>query len=400
MQKTDDAGRTAPLVLELASGTARLHGEELELPLREFRLLAALAARVGEPVASDLLIKAVWPDAPWTSNNDLYVLVSKLRRLIDGPDKYGNNIRNRRGFGYLLDIERDQLVVIDPQPVEPIPLTIDLTGRPPQDPVPQSSVAEPPASDEELRPSAALVRRGRRWPFAASLAIALIAASWGAGYVLSKRNSDQHEVTRGGSPEIQPPSSASENKGSSVREDGRRRPRKDEKERRPRKSHTARPGSAVVIADPGTTDATTEPVPATSRPRQGSPNGEKEKEPVPPALPPAPTRYLYHLVNQSTGDHFVTTDGNTASEYEAMGYEGGPIARVYTYNEEGTKAISTNHGPAYIFISSSPKTEPSSRAVALWYSTNHAGDFFYATSEAEAKQSGWQATVIGYARSL
>jgi hypothetical protein len=133
---------------------------------------------------------------------------------------------------------------------------------------------------------------------------------------------------------------------------------------------------------------------------QQQPNKAPKPEPKPEPLPPAPTRYLYHLVNQESGDHFVTTDGNVASQYQARGYDGGAIGRIYTSAVDDTRAISTNQGTAYIFISSTPKTEPASRAAPLWYSTNNAGDFFYSTSEAEAKQAGWSASVVGYVGAL
>lgn len=142
--------------------------------------------------------------------------------------------------------------------------------------------------------------------------------------------------------------------------------------------------------------------PTQTQPRsQGSSKPSRKPSPPPePAVPPAPTRFLYHLFNQRTGDHFVTTDGNVASEREAMGYQGGAVGRVYTSQESGTKAIPTNHGTAYIFVASSPETEPRSTTVRLWYSTNNAGDFFYTANEAEAKQSGWHASAVGYVRSL
>ena len=133
---------------------------------------------------------------------------------------------------------------------------------------------------------------------------------------------------------------------------------------------------------------------------QSSRKGSAREQAPPPALPPAPTRYLYHLVNPETGDHFVTTDSATAHEQEARGYEGGPIARVYTYREDNTRAITTNRGTAYIFTGSAPKTEPASQTIALWYSTNDAGDFFYTTSQSQAEQAGWTGSIIGYVRAL
>lgn len=401
MQRTDDAGRAAPLVLELASGTARLHGEELELPLREFKLLAALGARVGEVVPAEALIKAVWPDAPWTSSNDLYTLVSKLRRLIDGPDKFGNNIRNRRGFGYLLDLEPDQLVVIDPAPVEPTPLKIDLTEKASEPPA-EPAVAATVETETEQRPPIEVPRRSllRTGPAWALLALLLLGGSWGAGYVISSRSSARPEAaTQEQAPEVK---EAQAPKGGEPTK--RRRPerKKEGKKQQSRKGRPDKSGPAVVIVPPGSEDspptnsAPAAPPDSTKDSRKGSEN----KEPAPPPLPPAPTRYLYHLVNQQTGDHFVTTDGNTASEYEAKGYEGGAIGRIYSYQEDGTRAVTTDAGTAYVFINSSPKTEPASRTLPLWYSTNNNGDFFYTTNQSEATQAGWTGSRIGYVRSL
>jgi DNA-binding winged helix-turn-helix (wHTH) protein len=393
MQRIDDAGRAGPLILELASGTARLHGEELELPPREFRLLAALAARVGQPVEPKALIEAVWPDEPWTSNNDLYVLVSKLRRLIDGPTKFGNHIRNRRGVGYLLDLEPDQLVVIDPDAVEPTPITIDLTDQPTE-----SSDTEEETS--AAKPTEVLAEVPKRRAFGAlpivALILFLLVASWGAGYMVSRRASER-PATGGVEPErVDAQPDANQQTPPEPERNGDRRKSREERKGRGTKGSD----QPAVIAGPGSSDTPSGPASGGSGVSQGSGKGSQDKKPPTAPLPPAPTRYLYHLVNAQTGDHFVTTDGNTASEYEAKGYEGGAIGRIYSYQEEGTRAITTDAGTAYIFISSSPKTEPASKATGLWYSTNNNGDFFYTTSESEAKQAGWSGSLIGYVRSL
>jgi hypothetical protein len=159
------------------------------------------------------------------------------------------------------------------------------------------------------------------------------------------------------------------------------------------------PNGAIPYQEVGSTGGASAPSGSETQPTDKAAEKPPSKKPPPPSYPPAPTRYLYHLVNQETGDHFATTEASTASEYQAMGYEGGAIARVYSYQEKDTKAISTNQGTAYIFTSSAAKTEPASQVVTLWYSTN-GSDFFYTTNEAEAKRSGWQGSAIGYARSL
>ena len=401
MQRTDEAGRAAPLVLELASGTARRHGEELELPRREFRLLAALAARVGNPVPPEDLIKAVWPDAPWTSTNDLYTLVSKLRRLIDGPDKFGNNIRNRRGFGYFLDLSPDDLMVIDQVPVEPTPITVDPTIE--DEEVVSKIVAEPREVEEAQTAPAVVPRRSPvRTAAVVALVVVLLAGSWGAGYVLSRRNSERAE-SRGDSvashPEV--PEKTDAKKTKKTRHAGPNRASK----RQDRKGHERNSGPAAAGVPGSTAPVAAAPPPSgsasgsTSGSRKGSDN---TKEPAAPPLPAAPTRYLYHLQHPETGDHFVTTDDNIVSTYEGRGYVGGAIGRVYTSAPSGvaTKAITTNRGTGYIFSNSSEKTEPASSFLPLYYSTNNDGDFFYTTSADEAEQTGWDGVRIGYVRTV
>jgi hypothetical protein len=227
----------------------------------------------------------------------------------------------------------------------------------------------------------------------------LLAGSWGAGYVLSSRDAprsiaDQPEDDAESQQELGAPS-----EGGGQPEESRRGGRREQERRR--ESKKGNRANGPVIAAPGaSTNDNLSDQSGTQDSSQGSREGGKKDQEPAPTLPPAPTRYLYHLVNPETGDHFVTTDSATASEQEARGYEGGAIARIYTYREDNTKAITTNHGTAYIFIGSAPKTEPASTTVALWYSTNDAGDFFYTTNEVQAKQSGWTGSIIGYARAL
>jgi hypothetical protein len=179
-----------------------------------------------------------------------------------------------------------------------------------------------------------------------------------------------------------------------------REPRRKERKQRSRAHQREdRGGETVVLAqgpihNPSATDASApDPAPANSQ------ETNKDTKPQPPPLPPAPSSYLFHLYNPETGDHFVTVDPGVASEYEGRGYDSAAVGRLYTYAEKGTKAISTNSGTGYIFSSASPKTAPSSSAVALWYASDGAGDFFYTTSKSEASAGGFSASLIGYVRS-
>jgi hypothetical protein len=141
-------------------------------------------------------------------------------------------------------------------------------------------------------------------------------------------------------------------------------------------------------------------VPLAQPNRRSGRQSEKKDVASEPALPAAPTRYLYHLFNAKSGDHFVTTAADVASTYQARGYQGGAIGRVYTSPEDGTKAIATNRGTAYIFTGARPRTNPASSTVPLFFARNDKGDFFYTTNEAEASQEGWSSSLIGYVRTL
>lgn len=429
MQKVKGAWGAAPLVLELASGTAILNGEAVELPPREFKLLAKLATHVGEPVESAALVAAAWPDAPWTTPQDLYVLVSKLRRLIDGSNRFGGNIRNRRGFGYVLDLPAQEVVVVEgAAPTDDV--VIDLRDEEPRDHPPDLEELAPTFQSDPLSPplgiteaSEPAINRPRRFKgrgaAIAALLAALLGLSWVAGYALSSQFASSTDPRVAAQPSPSPRESAPRDRVNKAPTQEKKRPKKHGQ---PHGRHTKRtsPGTSatVLVAQGPPTDSTDDapPPPSTDPANVSAAAGSKEpkgpndpdndsgdsknRDPAPPPLPPAPTRYLYHLVNEKTGDHFVTTDSNAASEYEARGYEGGAIARIYTYQEDNTKAITTNQGTAYVFIASAPKTEPQSQSLPLWYSTNNAGDFFYTTSESEAKQGGWTGSLIGYVRAL
>ena len=238
---------------------------------------------------------------------------------------------------------------------------------------------------------------------AAALSGLLIAGSWAAGYIVSDIRADETQARDADTPTTSGPEASAETKGGRVaRGSDEQKGSKKQKDRKQDSSRNSGAGPGL----PSTSTGTVAEAPAIAAPptsSQGSSKGSVEKKaPPPPQLPPAPTRYLYHLVNSETGDHFVTTDGATASSYEGKGYSGGAIGGLYTSPPSGvdTKSISTNFGTGYIFTGSSPRTEPASRAIPLYYSSNGKGDFFYTTNSGEANGSGWSGSLIGYVRGL
>lgn len=95
-----DLGR---LRVDLARRVAELDGRELELPPREFSVLAELALRAGEPVPSDELASLVWPQDAYPTGEDVRRAVYRLRKLLGDQGRARPLIRTRRGHGYVLD---------------------------------------------------------------------------------------------------------------------------------------------------------------------------------------------------------------------------------------------------------------------------------------------------------
>ena len=97
------AGRPAPvevagpLALDTTRMTATLDGRPLALTPLEFRCLAYLALRRGQPVHSTELLEHLHGDDDAREQNALEALIARLRRKL-GPGL----IETRRGFGYLL----------------------------------------------------------------------------------------------------------------------------------------------------------------------------------------------------------------------------------------------------------------------------------------------------------
>ena len=74
----------------------------LELPPREFALLAELARHCNEPISAPELARRAWPDDAYTTREDVHRAIYRLRSLIGDRERSPPIIQNRRGFGYVL----------------------------------------------------------------------------------------------------------------------------------------------------------------------------------------------------------------------------------------------------------------------------------------------------------
>ncbi|MDQ3954136.1 MAG: winged helix-turn-helix domain-containing protein [Actinomycetota bacterium] len=419
-----------PLVIERASASVVVDGRRVALSPKLFSLLDELAAIAGSALDASELIAAVWRDEPGMTRDDLHALVWRLRGRLGDNGAEPRIVVTRKGLGYLIDTEAVDVQVVDRRReiVSPTRAAVQQGDPSPETPArrtdgaaselepagergaldPGAVVSLKPASDlksdprelaarvpSDARPGGAILVLGRslRWWTAAAIAVVALGAIGFAGGFLTRDDGPKTSGPLETAPK--PPTSPPEvNRGKPSDGKSQQPPRS----RRQRGRASDRNTPAVVAVAPPVSGGAPQPAPppATSAPRQEKPPAKRQ----PVALPPPPTRYLYHLHNADNGDHFVTTDSGAVTQHEAKGYVGGAIGRVYVAPEKGTKAIALNYGSAFIFIGASPKTDPASVTVPLWYTANNAGDFFYTTSKAEASQEGWSASVVGYVRSL
>lgn len=91
-----------PLQFDTVGREVRVHGERLNLSVRELSVLEMLMARPGRVVTKRQIVNSLsaW-DADF-SENAVEVYVYRLRKRLEGT---GTSIQTVRGFGYLLEID-------------------------------------------------------------------------------------------------------------------------------------------------------------------------------------------------------------------------------------------------------------------------------------------------------
>jgi DNA-binding response OmpR family regulator len=90
------------LQLDTKNFTARAGGESLELRLKEFELLAALASTPGELRSREELAKEVWGHAGVGSSRTIDVHVRRIRAALEQKSAY-EYVHTARGLGYRFD---------------------------------------------------------------------------------------------------------------------------------------------------------------------------------------------------------------------------------------------------------------------------------------------------------
>jgi two-component system KDP operon response regulator KdpE len=93
---------TGDLTLDRASRTAFKRGEVIHLTRTEYRLLDALAARVGPVVPHQLLLSTVWGDAYVDDTHYLRIYIGHLRKKLEDDASAPQYLLSEWGIGYRL----------------------------------------------------------------------------------------------------------------------------------------------------------------------------------------------------------------------------------------------------------------------------------------------------------
>jgi DNA-binding response OmpR family regulator len=102
------------LQLDTKNFTTRVKGESLDLRLKEFELLAALASAPGELKSREELAKEVWGHAGVGSSRTIDVHIRRIRAALEEKSSY-KYIHTARGLGYRFEA-KDRAGVGDESP--------------------------------------------------------------------------------------------------------------------------------------------------------------------------------------------------------------------------------------------------------------------------------------------
>jgi two-component system response regulator ResD len=88
------------LRIDLAARRVTVRGEEVELTLREFDLLAFLARHPGQVFSRDQLMDAVWQYSFYTDTSTVTVHIRRLRAKIEADAAHPEHVQTVWGVGY------------------------------------------------------------------------------------------------------------------------------------------------------------------------------------------------------------------------------------------------------------------------------------------------------------
>ena len=98
--------KVGDLEIDASSMTVRVEGRTVLTTVREFRLLAYLAAHRGRVFTRDQLLDAVWNETAFVTPRSVDVYVRRIREKIESDPRHPRYLKTLRGVGYRLESSR------------------------------------------------------------------------------------------------------------------------------------------------------------------------------------------------------------------------------------------------------------------------------------------------------
>jgi two-component system KDP operon response regulator KdpE len=94
--------RVGPLVIDFARRTVTRDGAQVQLTVKEYKLLQILARHAGNVVTHQYLLKEVWGPSHTHDGHYLRIFIRKIRRKIEDNPAQPKLLRTELGVGYRL----------------------------------------------------------------------------------------------------------------------------------------------------------------------------------------------------------------------------------------------------------------------------------------------------------
>jgi two-component system KDP operon response regulator KdpE len=94
--------RVGPLAIDFARRTVTRDGSEVQLTVKEYRLLEILARHAGNVVTHQHLLRSIWGPAHTQDGHYLRIFIRKIRRKIEENPAQPKLLKTELGVGYRL----------------------------------------------------------------------------------------------------------------------------------------------------------------------------------------------------------------------------------------------------------------------------------------------------------
>lgn len=96
--------RAGPVVMDLDRHTVSVHGEKIQMPLKEFELLELLMENVNRVLTRGQIIDRVWGSNYFGDTKTLDVHVKRVRSKIEDDPSRPRHLLTVRGLGYKFEV--------------------------------------------------------------------------------------------------------------------------------------------------------------------------------------------------------------------------------------------------------------------------------------------------------